>query len=251
MFWTRRYTETEGDSAWILSFADLMSLLMAVFIMIASVSELRHGRRFDRMRLSVQAAFGFPLTADESLEVSAAVRPPTLAERLERLGLAAATGEVAESLDLESQVPCDVVTRSDSVLIRIGGGAVFDSFSASLKPAGERLLRRLATYLGDGRGRIEVRCYAGDGSIPAEAPFRDASDLSYQRARAVASVLWAVGVPAQRVELVACGDVPLSAAETPAAGSGVNRRIEIVVRVVDSPAAASAIAEKGLENNAG
>ena len=244
MFWLKRLKQSGSDVSWALSYGDLMSLLLAIFVMIAAMSDLRQGERFHRVRASVLAAFGFGDDADANGFGAQASRPMTLLERLERAGLNVGDGGAA--LGREMSESCDVVTEPDRVVIRLAGAATFDRFSAQLKPKAQQRIEHLAMLLKNGIAQLEIRGHAGDGAIPQEAPYRDAFDLSYQRARVVADVLERHGVAVGRIRAAACGDSePLLMDAALAEKTGVNRRVEIAVHAVPAITGILDIAEKG------
>ena len=230
MFWTQRLKDEQPSTGWELSYADLVTLLLAVFVLIASMSDVRHSSRFASISGSVRGALGF-----EAPEPARAVElrpsgPRTLVERLTVAGLDG--GKIRRLAGDDLLNACDVVTETGGVLIRVPGPACFDKLSARLKPAGQTALSTLAGALAGGQSRIEIRGHSGDGPVPADVPFRDGTDLSYQRARAVAEALGQAGVDAGRLELTACGDNDPLAGGGPEAVPGANRRVEILVRAV-------------------
>lgn len=248
MFWLKRLKQNETHVSWALSYGDLMSLLLAIFVMISAMSELRQGERFYRVRDSVLAALGFGDRADLDGFGSQASGAMTLLQRLERAGLhvgdgGAATGREAGEL-------CDVLAERDRIVIRLPGATTFDRFSAQLKPQAQRRVEHLAILLKDGVAQLEIRGHAGDGAMPQDAPYRDAFDLSYQRARAVADVLERNGVALGRIRAAACGDSePLLMDTARAIVTGVNRRVEIAIHAIPAITGIIDIAEKGHRAN--
>ena len=242
MFWLKRLKTAENDEHWSLPYGDLMSLLLVVFVMVAAMSELRAGAQYKRMVGGVRAAFGFsqntPRTAD------ATARPLTLVERLERIARSDAGAVRLDLGNAEAAAPCEMVRRGDHLVLSVPADSAFEPFSGALKPAADRLLARLADYLVAGKGALEVRGYADDGRMPAGVPFRDAWDLSYQRARAAADALVRHGVSRDRLSVIAMGNrrVPIGPADpaggsaattSPEADQGAAHRavsVEIVVR---------------------
>ncbi len=236
MFWLKRLKSGEEDVHWSVPYGDLMTLLLAVFVMIAGMSELKAGANYDRMAGGVRQAFGFRAKPVEAVGIAAA-RPLTLLERLEQV---ARTETGTARLDVgsdQSVARCEITRESDCLLVRVVGPAAFERFSAALKPAANRLLERLGSIVAAGRATIEVRGYTDEGTMPAGVPFRDGWDLSYQRARAASEVLACSGVSPDRLCLTAMGDRRASdapratsspAAAAPSAARGVS--LEIVVR---------------------
>ena len=153
----------------------------------------------------------------------------TLLDRLEQAGLRPTTGYPGSHGDDSALGPCDVLIDPDSVVIRVAGVACFDAFSARLQPEGRLAIERIADFLADGQARLEVRGHAGDGPWPASAPFRDALDLSYERARTVAAVLSEKRVAGERIEITARGDHDPLVRDSGTLSGGINRRVEIVL----------------------
>lgn len=236
MFWVRRLKTEEMGSPWELSYADLMSLLMGVFVLISTMSELRPSARFSSISGAVRSAFGFAMLPVDL--PAAPAQPPSLVERLRTAGLSRSGQQDAGDAALGL---CDLGREGEDLVIRVSGPGSFERYSARLRPQGEMAVRRLGEFIRDGRAQIEIRGHSGDGPLPATALFRDGLDLSYQRARAAADVLTQAGVNAERVRLTAWGDHdPLVAGGADSAPTGANRRLEIVVHAVT----AGPIAEK-------
>lgn len=244
MFWLKRLKEDQDDSSWAVSYGDLMSLLLAVFVMIAAMSDLRVGPRFISVREAVRGAFGFDGQSDVVDPASAPERRWSMVERLQHAGLR--TGDsVRGDLDDEALEPCDLVTESDRLVIRVAGPVTFDRFSAALKPHGSRALTRVAAFLVGGQAQIEVRGHGGDGALPESVPFRDELDLSYERARAAADLLRRAGVEEGRIRITAWGgNEPLDPGPAASMSEGVNRRIEIIVHAAQAASHDQVFAEK-------
>jgi chemotaxis protein MotB len=220
MFWLKRLKSGESEEHWSLPYGDLMSLLLAIFVMIAAMSELKAGPQYHRMAGGVRAAFGFTDSGSQAAAV-ATPRSMTLFERLEQS--ARSDGGVVR-LDLgndESMAPCEIVRQGDRLVLSVSADDSFEPFGGTPKPAADRLLARLADYLVSGQGALEVKGYAGDGKIPAGSPYRDAWDLSYQRARAAAEALAGRGVSRDRLCVIAMGNQRVSARLADPAGRPV------------------------------
>ncbi len=215
MFWSHRLRGEDDASGWQLPYADLMSLLMAVFVMIAAMSELRGGKRFEAVAGGLRAALGFSGRAADPL-VPAADREG-VAGRFERMRKAALLRASEDPL-----ASCTLVCDGASVTVCIPGGESFPAGSTQLSRSGRMAVARIAECLADGSAAVEIRGHA-EGSEGVE---QDPLDLSYERARAVADALAAAGVVRGRLTLSAMGDrVPPKDARQPGAG----RRVEVIV----------------------
>lgn len=244
----------EGDAQWVLPFADLMTLLLVMFVTLAAMGDIRPGRRFNEVTGGVRAAFGFGASGPAELSrLLTGSRKLGLVERLEQAGLTGTTTAQLSNGNGERLAPCEMVADRDQVTLRVPGESSFERFSSSLKPEAGRLLTALAGllnegYMTGGRTRIEVRGYAGDGDIPDTAAFRDACDLSYERAKVVADTLVRAGVARGRIYVVAMGDEELLATPNggrkPDTASSTGRRIEITVHAAQPGGRAKGIADK-------
>lgn len=230
MFWLRRLRQTESDnSAWALSYGDLMSLLLAVFVMIAAMSELKAGERFRTVNAAVRGAFGYQPEV-EGRKPDATTRRPSLIERLTRVGLPPASGNMADDGQEEALLArCQVEREGDEVVVTVPADLAFEAHSGQLTTAGRALMVRLADCLVGGRTRLEVRGYRHEQTLPSDAPFRDSMDLAYARARAVVDELSSEGVLRDRLTLTVPGGADLSEGNRHAERSESENGIEIIV----------------------
>lgn len=244
MFWLKRLKSAAEDANWSLSFGDLMTLLLAVFVMITAMSDLKAGAHYDRVAGGVRDAFGFK-APNRPVAGIPTTRPMTLPERIEQLARGSAGAARLDVGGDASMAECELVRNGDRLVLRMPAGACFDPFSGMLNPKADRLLSQVAGYVSAGRSGVEVRGYGDEGRMPAGTAFRDAWDLSYQRARAATEALARGGVSRDRLRVTAMGSRTGSAGPTdPSAGpmqaglsAGVDPRspargfdLEIVVR---------------------
>jgi chemotaxis protein MotB len=234
MFWVKQLKSEEQGTAWELSYADLMSLLMAVFMMTTAMGELRNGRKFGSISQGVRNAFGFAGGA------AASVGPGEMSfvERLRRAGLQS-DNVLARETDGEVLSPCDINFENDEVIIRVAGSASFNPESPRLKPVGQRALLRISQFLVAGQNEIEIR---GRSETVSPGSERDELELSYQRARAVADLLTRSGINRNRLRLTASGNGQ-EARDSAATGDDRDRAIEIVLHSIPA-AKKKQVAEK-------
>lgn len=220
MFWARRLRSDPSGSSWELPFGDLMSLLLAVFVMIAAMSELRAGRRFETVGDSVKSAFGFHSSG------GAEGRVPPGSGVLERLaaGLSDSSTVRLTGPDEEPLGPCEVIADGDRLVIRMAAAECFMGPTAIPSPRTRKLLAVIADYLREGHARLEVCGYGPAGALPPGLPYQDGLDVACERARVVIRALAQAGVAEARLSAATSAD--------PAQGRG----FEIVVHA--SPAAA-------------
>ncbi|RMD65796.1 MAG: hypothetical protein D6824_02005 [Planctomycetota bacterium] len=178
----------EGVPEWVVTFGDMMSLLLTFFILLAAFSELKQEREYQRVVTAVKEAFGYSggvgvLPTDD----------PPLRSMIETLE------QVARKSLKEKQISAAVepgmhgqhtkVTRvREGLMFTIGGSLLFEPGSAELRPQAKEEIMKVAALLRGRRNKIEIRGHASE-ILPADSPYKDLRDLSYYRAKAVGEVL--------------------------------------------------------------
>jgi chemotaxis protein MotB len=76
------FSERPATPEWFVTFADMMSLLLALFVMIASFSEVREEERFRAISDSLRGQFGRTASAGNSTEGPGAARDARLAAEI-------------------------------------------------------------------------------------------------------------------------------------------------------------------------
>lgn len=249
LFWIRTKTDEAADSSWLLPFGDMMSLLLAVFVMIAAMSELRRDDRFDRIGSAVRSSFGFSAIERSPGTTALSDRASTFVERLQKAGLMSSGLRVPEPIDPELAACCEVTTGPDRIVVQVGGAVAFERFRAQLMPKARQLLGRIGEALANGQTRLEIRAHAGDGQLPPQAGFGDAMDLSFARARAVTNLLIGSGIASDRISVTTCGDQNSPPTEGEQSDQVWGRRIEIIVHTREPGVHALNIAEKERAEN--
>lgn len=200
LFWLTRMKQRSASAGWALPYGDLMSLLLAVFVMIAALSELKAGPRFDEVAGGVKQAFGFEEPTVPHVTEAVADKPRR--SLVQRLG--AADPEPGRSVVIESPPAGSGLTmtlqrdaNAGRLTVALSAEQVFGSEGMTVKPIARPALAKLAAELARGRNRIEVSACesAGPGAD------HDGWVGSFGRARAVADVLVRAGVSRERLSL--------------------------------------------------
>ena len=229
-----RKKSSGGASAWVVTYGDMMSLLLVFFIMLFALSEIKKEDHFDVFVEAVKEAFGskggggkLPTEDDPRL---------TLIEVLEELQRQQQAGPVAESQAEDPGIEgrqIQVTTVREGMRFVVGGRITFEPGSADLSEQARRQLRQVAREIRGYNNLIELRGHAdaGEAAEPG-APHGDGWGLSHARARAVMQYLTSreVGIRRDRIRLVANADrEPLVRRVQGAAERAANRRVEVVV----------------------
>jgi chemotaxis protein MotB len=220
-----------GAPEWVLTYGDMMSLLLVFFIMLVAMSELKKEEEYAAAVASVQKAFGMqggggklPTMNDPKL---------SLMERLEAIALQYRQREnQSNSTDpgVEGREAA-VTTIRKGMLFAVGGPITFEPGSAELSEQGKAQIRQAAELVRGFNNKIEVRGHAASMEL-AESRYTSLWDLSYDRAKAVMAYLTSreLGIRKERVRLIAAADQePQRLRVYTPSGQTPNRRVEVVV----------------------
>src|SRR5438067_696537 len=197
--------EPQQDELWLISYADLLSLLVGFFIMIIAAVPIRQAA-FERIAASISGSKAAPLQQ--------------LRERVEDL--------VAKSPALRDRV----TARDDAegLGIEFKDALLFDSGSADVRPEGQRAIAEVAQLLRSLPGRpVLVEGHTDDVPIRT-GHFHSNWELSAQRAINVLAALEASGIQRERLSARAFADTRPRDVQ----GTIDNRRLanrRVVVRV--------------------
>lgn len=217
---------------WVVTYGDMMSLLLCFFILLSAFSELKKPRDYQKVIDSIKEALGL----DGGLGMIHTARNPANSSRTHLPDRAALAGEYrtrAEVNDPNTSGRDETVqTVRQGNRWTIGGRITFAPASAELNDAARAALRTVADEIRGGRRKIELRGHAWGVEDRQEGV--DHLDLSYRRARAAAEYLEReCGVHPGVLTVVAVGSrEPLSTERLEDASASMNRRLEVVVTEV-------------------
>jgi chemotaxis protein MotB len=254
------------DERWLVTYADLMTLLVALFMVLFSISSVNKSK-FETLQASLQDAFsGRILPGGRSIkeaggtdnQVNPSPQPPE--SNLEpfvggRPSDGKKTGGSAEEEHqfekLQQQIQKLVVSRglsgkisvsvaSDGLHIRVlTDDLLFDSGSATPRPQARPLLGQLARLLNTQRDHQLIIQGNTDSQPIHSTQFVDNLDLSTARAGSIYRSFQQDGIAPQRMTAAGRGPYKPIATNATAAGRTLNRRVEILVPRIASTSGAS------------
>ena len=250
------------DERWLLTYADMITLLMALFIVMFAISSVNTSK-FDALSKSLKEAFnGHVVDGGQSILQTGGSdkghRQPTVqapipaiqpliqkefskkAKEQQKKSSSGATEQeefqkVKAELDkyvkqhgLASKVTTEI-TRRGLVIRLLTDKVLFDSGQATIKPGGKPLLKKVSSLLQvDDVHPINVEGYTDN--IPIHSPiFPTNWELSTARAASVVRLLISDHVPAGRLGAVGYAQLHPIASNDTAGGRSKNRRVEIVL----------------------
>ena len=220
-----------GAPDWVVTYGDMMSLLLTFFIMLASFSDVKRDDQYQAMVESILREFGYDSTMISFAPGTLIPRNASVAElatdgRARRLN-ATQGGDKAEA---------PVGDNSRVRIVRMGektnfGGVIFfDETSAELTDLAKADLRVVAESIRGKPQKIELRGHASLRPLPPDAPYRSLWDLAYQRSwNTLRYLVDQLGVDEQRFRISIAGpNEPMHIAADPTSQQD-NPRVEILM----------------------
>lgn len=243
------------DPKWLLSYADLMSLLFAMFVMLLSFSHIDKDEFQNKTAPIARAFTDTPPEAKSKTSTNPAtggskalldfIHPmpqqqeeepedrPEDRERLERIREARElTEKLRATLATElTREEIDLIQSDNTVTIRFRDRAAFAIGDRELKQAILPTLDNIAAILARTPGRIRVEGHTDNVPI-STGLFRSNWDLSAARAASVVHyLLRSEAVAANRISAEGFADSRPLAANDSAEGRAANRRVEVSIEM--------------------
>lgn len=255
-----------GSPAWVVTFADLMSLLMSFFVMLLSFAEM-DAMKFKQVAESLEKAFGVqrevkvierPMgTSPDQTHFSPGRPEPTSSETVKQdtsqvephLRTYTADGALLEMMREASNQQIERTLRQlreeldeelgsgqlqlerdeRRLILRIEERGSFPSGSADFDPTFRRSLTRISSTLALVPGELSIEGHTDDVPMKS-ARFRSNWELSSSRAAAVATALLAAGdIPAQRMRVQGFAETRPRVPNDSNPNRALNRRVEVII----------------------
>jgi len=223
--------EEQGVPEWVVTFGDMMSLLLCFFILLAAFSELKKEHEYQQVVNAVKEAFG-NMGGVGMVPVN---DPPTqsLIKKLDQLTL-----ESRQKMKVsQSQVDgvfgknTKVKRVQDGLVFTLGGNSTFERESAELKSNVKDEIRAIAKLIDGRRNIVSIRGHTDAKVLAPSSQWPDLYALSYARAQAVMDFLTGeLGLKPEIFRLTACAESePVNPRASSANSQQINRRVEIIV----------------------
>ena len=218
-----------GAPEWMVTFGDMMSLLLCFFVILVSMSEIKEDQKFMDVRESIKKAFGYQGGAGT---ITGNVAPTnTLQKQLTDFIMRKwqlRHGKTTEE-GIEGQSPSVKKVR-DGLEFIIGGAVSFEPGKAVLLDHARKELDFFADMVRGMEHKVRVKGHTA--RIPQEVylPFRSLDELTYARALAVKQYLISNGIKPVRITMEACGEnEPLRSQAYDDQARAMNDRVSIIV----------------------
>ncbi len=195
-----------GIPEWVVTFGDMMSLLLTFFIMLVSMSEIKKEEQFQALVESFRRQFGHDESMQSVVSGKAKPRNSNLAKlatmgRAKRFSTHAGGDKVKAPVGDSPQVR---VIRPGSKTA-VGTVVYFDDDKALLTPSATAALQAQGLEFGGKPQKIEIRGHTSLKPLPENSPYRSHWDLAYARCVAVKEFLVSLGIDERRIRISVAG----------------------------------------------
>lgn len=251
----KKRKQKKGNPDWIVTFADLATLLLTFFILLLSFAEMdieKYRAMANSMSLALgsdnvigEDVGGSPVSEVESDSVSLPEpteslqeQPEFIDERTDSSETAPIPGGVLDLSsrlirELEAEVASDALHVNydkEQVVIRFSEEATFGSGDATIKPEMIPIIERVVEVVGNCTGDVVVSGHTDDRPI-SSGRYRSNWDLSAARAVSVVhELVLNRDIPADRVVAAGRAETSPLAPNDSAENRALNRRVEISIR---------------------
>ena len=260
--------EHENHERWLVSYADMVTLLMCLFIVLFAMSQIDKAK-FAQLASGLSQSFGAPISAldnnsgkqqsvldglPQPANIAGAVGEPGQVDQAQVDAAAAqAAADRAKQLEAEAKdAYSELAAARDKIqaslaaagypnaakyqiderglVVHIVADAVlFDAEQATLRPDGVRLLNAVAPTLRGLPNQIRVEGHANRIPVSPNGPWPSNWELSAYRATTVLRQLASGGIPEPRMSAAGYGSTQPLVPYTDPTANTVNRRVDIVV----------------------
>jgi len=215
--WDDSHTDKTVDG-WMVAYLDLMTLLLALFIIMGAISHSKSG-------MKMQAPTSPQKTATEGAPVS---DNATLQRQGQKKGMEDNVQRILGSNSLGGVM--DYKVSPGQIRLQMHASMLFDAAGTKLSDKSMLMLKNIALVLHNYRGKVEVAGHTDN--IPLKkGRYKSNWELSSARASAVVQALINLGIPPERLRATGYADtMPLASNATPE-GRSKNRRVAFIVEM--------------------
>ncbi len=225
----KNITIKQGLDDWVMTYGDMMSLLLTFFVLIVSFSSMQE-TKFEQAVSSLHEAFGVLEKAESVIVLEQPVVPnhEPQEEEAEMLFEVRSVERLILEEGLDKEV--EVKITEDGVLFRLNSEFAFVSGGAELKEESKAVLDKMSSFFQ--KFPYKIRIDGHTDNIPINsAKFPSNWELSAARAVSVARYFQGMGLPPERISATGLGEYHPIADNATAEGRAKNRRVEVFLKL--------------------
>ncbi len=192
-----------GIPEWVVTFGDMMSLLLTFFIMLVSMSEMKKDEKYQAMVESIRMQFGHDMTQASMVPGDSRARGAALPSPVYAMGRAKKKdtkngGQENKSVAGENERVRTIRPGDDS---SSGGNIFFEELADKLTEANKRSLQRIIEQIAGKPQKIEIRGHTTRRPVDPSSGFSNFWELSYARTINTRQFLIEQGIEPSRIRL--------------------------------------------------
>lgn len=232
----------ENHERWLLTYADLITLLMIFFVVLYAMSKIDQ-TKYEQLAVSLNQSFyngsngvmstryerpsGQPKESGKSVDQNTLEANRKMAEENERLKNAEEKlKQYIQQNGLSDKIMVELNAKGVQITLR--DVALYDTGSATLKPDAKRVLAGIAPFLKALPNKISIEGHTDNVPI-RNALFRSNFDLSSARALNVLYYFEEQQVAPERMSATGFGEYAPIASNDTAEGRSANRRVNVII----------------------
>jgi chemotaxis protein MotB len=196
-----------GIPEWVVTFGDMMSLLLTFFILLFSMSEIRSNDKVEEMLKSMRRTFGkhpAPMSmVPVGIIASSPDDTPSAPEGKEKKRSRSKSGFDRSKVSL-GEDPLARTMRPGTFTV-VGRSILFAEDSAKLSEDAKIQLGEAAVLVAGKPNKIAVRGHTSRKPLPPSSGFHNDWELAFARCDAAAEYLVSLGIERERLELNVVG----------------------------------------------
>ncbi|MEO0529725.1 MAG: OmpA family protein [Planctomycetota bacterium] len=196
--------EDPGIPEWVVTFGDMMSLLLTFFIMLVSMSEIKEEKKFQAMLESMRRQFGHEasmvaMIPGNSTPMNSSMNSMASMGRAKRKDIMRG-GNKVKSVSGEDNLVRTIRPGRDTT---VGGIVFFEEESDQLTAESRERLKEIASQIAGKPQKVEVRGHASKKPL---ANGRSHLGLAFDRATKAKDYLIELGIAPERVRVSSAGE---------------------------------------------
>jgi len=235
---------SEGAPAWVVTFGDLMSLLLCFFVLLLSFSEMDKAI-YKQVAGSLRDAFGVQrkvktmdpakgikmISKDFDQELIATQKREEFVITQEKKTIGEELKKAVESLSQDMKNLVQVEVGDKEITVRLMGETTFDSGKADIKQQMKPILRKIGSVLKKTKGNITVTGHTDNVPLRSSWIYKSNLELSIARAASVAEfLLHKKNIKPSRIAAMGYGEYRPQESNSTREGRRKNRRVEIILK---------------------
>lgn len=215
----RREEREEGAPAWMLTYGDMITLLLCFFVLLFSMSEIKKDKVSKTMK-AFQKQFGVLPKYKATVQIFVVTQRMTQTQ-------ASVLRQGPPGRELNVQI----IAEDERTKIIIGGKGIFRPRETELLPRMKDILKTsVAPDIKGFKHRIEVRGHTASATYDVAMEYSDPWYLGYQRAyRVMRYLVDECGIDERRFRVTSAADTAPQASNLSESGRQENRRVEIIM----------------------